>query len=456
MNHPAQGSVAPSDTEYDVIYVNGTVVLPGGIVRCDIAVKDGKIAQIGSLMLERAKERVNCNGLHVLPGVIDTQVHFREPGNEHKEDLETGTMAAAAGGVTAIFEMPNTNPLTTTPEALADKMKRAQGRAWCDYAFYFGGTMQNARNLAKWENLPGVCGVKIFMGSSTGDLLTETDESVRAVLSHGKRVVAVHSEDEAMMREAKGRILGDGPADVGLHPVWRSVEAAVSSTTRLIRIARETKRRVHVLHIATAEELPILQDHKDLVSCEVLPNHLTLAAPECYERFGTLAQQNPPIRDDRHRQALWKAVQSGLIDILGSDHAPHTLEEKSQPYPKSPSGTPGVQTLVPVMLNHVNEGRLSLERFVDMTAYGPARIHQIAGKGRIAPGYDADFTIVDMERVETITNAQQKSKSGWTPYDGMRVKGWPVMTVIRGQTVMQDGELVLKAGAPVRFRETLA
>ncbi len=458
MTSPTAPVITPSDTgiEFDTILENGTAVLPSGTMKCDIGIKDGRIAQIGSLIHERARERLNCNGLHILPGVIDTQVHFREPGATHKEDLETGTMAAAAGGVTAIFEMPNTTPLTTTPEALTDKMARAAGRSWCDYAFYFGGTAQNARHLPKWENLAGVCGVKIFMGSSTGDLLTETDDAVRAVLSHGRRVVAVHSEDEAMMREAKGRVLGDGLADVGLHPVWRSVEAAVNSTKRLIAIARETRRRVHVLHISTAEELPLLQEHKDLISCEVLPNHLTLAAPECYERFGTLAQQNPPIRDERHRQALWKAVQSGLIDILGSDHAPHTADEKAQPYPKSPSGTPGVQTLVPVMLNHVNEGRLSLERFVDMTAYGPARIHQIAGKGRIAPGYDADFTIVDMERVDTITNAQQKSRAGWTPYDGLRVKGWPVMTVIRGVTVMRDGELLEKIGAPVRFREALS
>lgn len=438
---------------YDIILEGGNVVLPGGTYVTDIGIKNGKICDIGSLTMAPAKNRQTCRGLHILPGVIDTQVHFRDPGMPQKEILESGMKAAAAGGVTAIFEMPNTNPLTTSPETLQDKMDRAAIGAWTDYAFYFGGTENNAKNLPEWENLPGVCGVKIFMGSSTGDLLTETDDAVRAVLSNGRRVVAVHSEDEAMMREAKERILGADKADVGLHHIWRSVEAAVNCTKRLIAISKETKRRVHVLHISTAEELPLLQDAKDLVSCEVLPNHLTLSAPECYERLGTLAQQNPPIRDERHRAALWKAVQNGLIDILGSDHAPHTIQEKSVSYPKSPSGTPGVQTLVPVMLNHVNEGRLSLERFVDLTAYGPARIHQIAGKGRIAPGYDADFTIVDLNRAETITNAQQLSRAGWTPYDGMHVKGWPVMTMIRGAFVMRDSQLLEKIGQPVRFKE---
>lgn len=448
--------MSQEQTVYDLILEGGTCVLPSGTTVADIGIIGDKIADIGTLTMAQAKARQTCRGLHILPGVIDTQVHFREPGAPQKECLETGMQAAAAGGVTSVFEMPNTNPLTVTPDTLQDKLDRAAGGAWTDYAFYFGGTAQNAKNLPEWENLPGVCGIKIFMGSSTGDLLTETDDAVRAVLSNGKRVVAVHSEDEAMMRAAKDEILGQGTADVSLHPVWRSVEAAVSSTKRLIRISKETNRRVHVLHISTAEELPLLQEAKGMVTCEVLPNHLTLSAPECYERLGSLAQQNPPIREERHREALWKAVQNGLIDILGSDHAPHTWEEKSASYPNSPSGTPGVQTLVPVMLNHVNQGRLSLERFVDLTAYGPARIHQILEKGRIAAGYDADFTIVDMQREETITNAQQKSRAGWTPYDGMKVKGWPVMTVIRGHTVMRDGELTEKIGRPVRFKETVA
>ncbi|MBI4031500.1 MAG: dihydroorotase [Proteobacteria bacterium] len=440
--------------EYDFIFKNGIAVLPGYTGAADIAVRGGKIAAIGDVG-GKAAETIDCAGLHILPGVIDTQVHFREPGNEHKEDLRTGTTAAAAGGVTAVFEMPNTNPLTITPEAMADKMKRAQGRSFVDYAFYMGGTADNAARLAEWENLPGVCGIKIFMGASTGALLSASDEDVGAILRHGRRVVAVHAEDEMMMNENKKTILGDSH-DVRMHPEWRSAESCLSATARVLKIARAARRRVHILHITTAQETELLAQNRDIASVEALPNHLTLSAPECYERLGTLAQQNPPIRGKEHQDALWRAVREGVVDIIGSDHAPHTQEEKRKEYPATPSGTPGVQTLVPVMLNHVNEGRLTLERFVDLVCYGPQRIHQIANKGRIARGYDADFTVIDMKASKTITNAQQKSKCGWTPLDGMKVTGWPVMTVVRGHMVMRDGDIAAApAGMPVRFRENL-
>jgi dihydroorotase len=440
---------------YDLILKNGLVMLPGGLEKTDLGIIGGKIAGFGDLSRAQAADILPCDNLHILPGFIDTQVHFREPGMEHKETLETGMMAAAAGGVTGIFEMPNTNPLTVTPEALDYKLAQAAKGGWCDYAFYFGGTAQNAHQLHEWENLEGVCGVKIFMGSSTGDLLSATDDEVRAVLSNGRRVVAVHAEDELILRENKKTILGDS-TDVKMHPVWRSPEQCLSATQRLISLARECGRRVHVLHISTADEMDVLRHHRDVASVEVLPNHLTLAAPECYERLGTYAQQNPPIREKHHQDALWKAINDGLVDILGSDHAPHTRDEKDKTYPDSPSGTPGVQTLVPVMLNHVNAGKLTLERLVDLMCEGPHRIHQIAGKGRIMLGYDADFTIVDLKAKKTITHAQQQSKCGWTPYDGMHVTGWPMMTIIRGHIVMRDDELHgAPIGRPVRFRETL-
>lgn len=442
-------------TTFDLLLKGGTVVLPSYTGEADVAVIDGKIAAIGCLSSDRAQEVVACKGLHVLPGVIDTQVHFREPGAEHKENLEHGMKAAAMGGVTGVFEMPNTNPLTTTPEAIQDKLTRAARAAWTDYAFYLGGTAENAKNLSEWENLPGVCGIKIFMGASTGDLLSASDEEILAVLSHGKRVVAVHAEDEFIMNENKKTILGESD-DVSLHPVWRSPESCLSATKRLINLARKVGRRVHILHITTAEEMAFLAQHKDIASIEVLPNHLTLCAPDCYQKLGAKAQQNPPIREKHHQDALWRAIDNGLVDIIGSDHAAHTPEEKALPYPKSPSGTPGVQTLVPVMLDHVNQGRLTLERFVDLLCYGPHRIHQIAGKGRIAAGFDADFTVVDMKARQTITNAQQLSKSGWTPYDGKTVQGWPVMTVVRGHIVMRDHQLCgTPVGQPIRFRETL-
>lgn len=439
---------------FDLILRGGTVALPQGIIAADIGVKDGRIAEIGVTAGAKAAEEMDCTGLHVLPGVIDSQVHFREPGNEHKEDLATGTMSAAAGGVTSIFEMPNTSPLTTSLEAMADKVERATGRAWCDFAFFMGGTAENAGQMATLEKAPGCCGVKIFMGSSTGNLLVAEDEPVAAVLSNGMRRVSVHSEDEAMLKDRFHMV--EGGADVKMHPEWRSVEVAMTCTKRLINLARKAGRRVHVLHITTADEMVYLADHKDLATVEVTPQHLTLSAPECYERLGTLAQMNPPVRSEEHRKGLWRGIEQGVVDVLGSDHAPHTLEEKQKPYPTSPSGMTGVQTLVPLMLDHVNKGNLTLERFVDLTSAGPQRVFNIAGKGRIAAGYDADFTIVDMKAKRRIENSWIKSKAGWTPFDGMEVSAWPVATVIRGNIVMRDDELLGNAaGVPVRFNETL-
>lgn len=440
----------------DTILKNAVAVLPQGVTKADIAVKDGQILTIGDLGNHDAKNLIDCTGLHVLQGAIDTQVHFREPGGEHKESLETGMMSAAMGGITSIFEMPNTDPLTTSPDALQDKLKRASKVAWTNYAFYLGGTAENSEYLSVWENLPGVCGVKIFMGSSSGNLLTATDDALEAVISNGKRVVAVHAEDEFMMKENFEKILGDSN-DVAMHPVWRSEEGCLRATQRLVKMARKYGRRVHVLHITTAQEMEYLAQHKDIASVEVLPNHLTFHAPDCYQRLGTRAQQNPPIREKHHQDALWRAVEDGTVDILGSDHAPHTREEKAKTYPSSPSGTPGVQTMIPIMLSHINNGKLTLERLVDLLCYGPARIHQIANKGRIARGYDADFTIVDLKRKEKISDTQQKTHCGWTAYDGIEVTGWPIMTIIGGHTVMRDDELVGQpVGQPVKFRETLS
>jgi dihydroorotase len=438
---------------FDTILKQGHCVLPWGTLQTDVGILNGRIAALGTLDPGHAATVIDCKHLHVLPGVIDTQVHFRDPGMTHKEDLGTGTLAAIAGGVTTVFEMPNTHPLTTTPQALQDKLDKAATHAWCHYAFYLGGTADNAMPLAQWENLPGVCGIKIFMGASTGNLLVTEDEHIEAILRHGRRLVAIHAEDEAIMTHNKKTILGNSD-DVTLHPAWRSEESCLNATRRLLALAEKTGRKVHLLHITTAQELDLLAQHRHIATVEVLANHLTLAAPECYQQLGTLAQQNPPIREAHHQQALWAAINSGLVDILATDHAPHTLEEKAKPYPNSPSGMPGVQTLVPIMLNHVAQGRLSLARFVDLTAHGPARVHQLVGKGRIAQGYDADFTLVDLNARHTITHAQQHSRSGWTPFDGMSVTGWPVMTMLMGQVAMEDDAIVAPhpQGQCVRFR----
>lgn len=437
---------------FDLVLKGGTVVNQDGAIERDIAVSAGRIAGIGSFAETSAGEVVDCRGLHVLPGVIDTQVHFREPGLEHKEDLESGSRAAVMGGVTAVFEMPNTNPLTTSAATLEDKVSRGRHRMHCDFAFWVGGTRDNVDDLPELERLPGAAGIKVFMGSSTGDLLVEDDEGVARILSKTRRRAAFHSEDEFRLRERAGE---RRPGDPRSHPVWRDEIAALTCTQRLVGIARSVGARIHILHLSTAEEVDFLIPHKDVASIEVTPHHLTLT-DEAYDRIGTLAQMNPPVRAQRHRDRLWWGLEQGLLDIFGSDHAPHLLEEKRKDYPASPSGMTGVQTLVPIMLDHVNAGRLSLARFVDMTSAGPQRLFGIARKGRIALGYDADFTIVDMKRRETITNGWIASKCGWTPYDGTSVQGWPVGTMVRGRLAMWQGDLAAPStGEPVLFHEAL-
>lgn len=436
---------------YDLVLRGGTVVSHAGTAQTDIGIGNGLIAEIGPIGANAAGRTIDVTGLHVLPGVIDSQVHFREPGGEHKEGLASGSKAAVLGGVTAVFEMPNTDPLTTSADALADKLARARGRMWCDHGFYVGGTAENVDDIPALERLPGSAGIKVFMGSSTGNLLVDDEAGLAAILAKITRRAAFHAEDEARLKaRANFRIDGD-PAS---HPVWRDPVAALNATQRLVRLAEAAGKRIHVLHISTAEEIEFLAGHKRLVTCEATPQHLTLSAPEAYAGHGTHAQMNPPLRDAAHMAAIWCGVKTGIIDVLGSDHAPHTLAEKARPYPASPSGIPGVQTLVPLMLTHVNAGRLSLERFVDLTAHGPQRIFGIAGKGRIAVGYDADFTVVDLKRRQTITLDWLASRAGWSPFAGREVTGWPVGTIIRGNPAMWEGELQgHPCGAPVVFSE---
>jgi dihydroorotase len=436
---------------YDLIVKNGTVYLPGGPVSADIGVIGGRIANIGALGGD-AGEVIDCTGLHVLPGVIDSQVHFREPGLEHKEDLESGSRAAVMGGVTAVFEMPNTKPNTDTADRVADKLARAHHRMWCDHAFYVGATSSNAESLKELERLPGTAGVKIFMGASTGDLLVADDGALARVLASGKRRVAIHAEDEFRMNErADLRVSGDPSS----HPVWRDDESAILATRRILRLAREAKRRIHILHITTPAELELIAQHKDIATCEVTPQHLTLAGEEAYPRLGTYAQMNPPIRSGAHRDGLWHWLAQGVPDVIGSDHAPHTIEEKSKTYPDTPSGMPGVQTLLPLLLDHMHHGRLSMQRLIDLTSAGAQRIFGLVGKGRIAAGYDADFTIVDLKKRWTVTEDWLQSRCGWSPFTGMKLTGKPIGTIIRGHRVMWEDTLADSAiGEPVRFEAT--
>jgi dihydroorotase len=438
---------------FDLVIRGGTVATPGGLGTADVAVSHGRIAAIGSFAASQAGEVFDATGLHVLPGVIDSQVHFREPGLEWKEDLESGSRSAALGGVTAVFEMPNTDPSTTTPEMMADKLNRARGRMHTDHAFYAGATHDNTDLLPVMERMAGCCGVKVYMGASTGQLLVEDDEGVERVLNAISRRAAFHSEDEYRLAERR-KLARQG--DWTSHPEVRDVEAAVSSTKRLLRLARKTGKRIHVLHVTTGEEMQLLSEAKDVATCEITPQHLTLAGPEDYQRLKGYAQMNPPVRDAAQREALWKAVNQGIPDVIGSDHAPHTKEEKARPYPASPSGMPGVQTIVPLMLTHVADGKMTLERFIELTSAGPQRVFGIANKGRIAKGYDADFTIVDLKARRTITHEWSASRCGWTPFDGVEAKAWPIATFVRGMLVMWDNALVAPGrGEPVRFVETL-
>ena len=432
---------------FDIIFKNANITDEIKSYISDIGVKDGIISEIGNLN-DDAETILNIENLELIPGVIDTQVHFREPGATHKEDLKSGTKAAILGGVTGIFEMPNTDPSTTNLEALLDKFKRAKDRSYCDYAFYVGGTEDNSKDLPDLEKVDGCCGVKVFMGLSTGSLLVSGDDDLSKIMAEINSRASFHSEDQSHLEERKKfQVQGD----TNSHEIWRNDEQCFIATKRIVQIARKYNKNIHILHVSTGQEVEFLANNKDIASVEITPQHLTLSAPDCYNELGNYAQMNPPIRDKSHQEKLWNAIGNGVADIIGSDHAPHSREEKDQVYPNSPSGMPGVQTLVPIMLNHVNNKKLSLNRFVQLTSANPARLFGIKNKGFIEVGNDADFTVIDLNKERVIENNWIVSKCGWTPYDGMKIKGWPVMTVIRGNIVMKEDELSDPIGQPMQF-----
>jgi dihydroorotase len=438
---------------YDLIVRNADIINHAGRGIADIGIKNGRFSAFGDLSGFDAERIFDASGLLAMPGVIDTQVHFREPGLEWKEDLHTGGRSAVLGGVVAVFEMPNTKPNTVTSHDVVDKLKRAQGRMDCDHAFFVGATHENIQILPELERLEGVCGTKVFMGASTGSLLIADDAGVEAVLRASQRRVTFHSEDEYRLEERRGlAIEGDWTS----HETVRDAASAIQSTIRLLGLARRCAKRIHLLHVTTRDEIELLADYRDIATVEITPQHLTLTAPGAYEELKGYAQMNPPIRDSYHQMGLWRGIDQGIADVVGSDHAPHTIEEKQKPYPASPSGMPGVQTLLPVMLTHVAHGRLSLERLVDLTSAGAQRVFQVANKGRMTVGYDADLTLVDLQARRVIRHEDMASRCGWTPFDGFEAQGWPMATIIRGHIVMRDGEVLNPAlGEPCRFMDTL-
>ena len=432
----------------DLIIKNGQCYIDGKLQYTDVAVKDGKISQIGQIS-DKAKQSINAKGQTVLPGCIDTQTHFREPGSTDTEDLHSGSRAAIVGGITSVFEMPNTNPPTSNMREFQRKLDLAKNRMYCNYAFYFGATADNANDLASLKDLEGCCGIKLFAGSSTGNLLVAKEDDIDKVFQNSSKVVAVHSEDEEILNINK-KLIKKG--DVHSHPVWRSVECAISSTRRIVKIAERYNKKAHILHITTKEEVDFLSQHKGNITFEITPQHLTLFAPDCYNKLGTYAQMNPPLRDKSHYDRLWYAVRNNLNDTIGSDHAPHLKINKDKEYPNSPSGMPGVQTLMPVMLNHVNNGKLTLNQLINFVCENPVKIFGIKNKGFIKEGYDADFTIIDMNKIIEIKNENIESKCKWSPFNKDMFKGAPVATIINGELKMKDGKIIEgPSGKPLKF-----
>ena len=432
----------------DLIIKNGKCYIDKDLKDVDIGIQNSKIVKIGKLN-EDSSQSIDATGLTVLPGCIDTQTHFREPGSTDTEDLASGSRAAIVGGITSVFEMPNTNPATTNKAEFQRKIDLAKNRMYCNHAFYFGATPTNQSELADLKGLEGCCGVKLFAGSSTGTLLVHKEEDIEKVFESTSKIVAVHSEDEDILNLRK-KLREKG--NVHSHPIWRDEECAISSTRKIVKIAKRLGKKAHILHITTKQEIDFLSQNKGDITFEITPQHLTMFAPDCYDKLGTYAQMNPPIREKSHYDRLWYAVRNDYNDTIGSDHAPHLRVNKDKEYPDTPSGMPGVQTLLPVMLNHVNDGKLSLVQLMNLVCENPAKIFGIVGKGYIKKDYDADFTIVDMNKIIEIKNEKIESKCGWSPFDGQKFKGTPVYTIINGEIKMKDGEILGKAsGKPLKF-----
>ena len=434
--------------KFSLIIKNGSCYIDGKLTKTDIGLSGNKIQKIGKIELNSSKV-YDATDKVVLPGIIDTQVHFREPGSTDAEDLESGSRAAVLGGVTSLFEMPNTNPPTSNLVEFDKKLQAAKNRMHSNYAFYFGATPDNTDQLARLKDVEGCCGVKLFAGSSTGNLLVDKEADIEKVISSSDRVVSIHSEDEDIIKLRK-KFIRKG--DVHSHPEWRNVECAMSSTRRVVKIAERYNKKIHVLHVTTKDEVDFLAMHKKNVTFETTPQHLTLYAPDCYDKLGTYAQMNPPLRTKEHYDRLWVAIKNNIVDVLGSDHAPHLKENKDKEYPNTPSGMPGVQTIFPVMLDHVNNGKLTLQQLINLMCENPCKIFGIKNKGYIKEGFDADLTIADMNKEVTIKNEMIASKCGWTPFNNHKVKGFPVGTIVNGHLVMSDGKVILESkGTPLKF-----
>lgn len=426
-----------------------TLLPTGELEILDVLVADGKILQVAPNIETdiEAASIIDAQGLTLLPGVIDPQVHFREPGLEHKEDLFTASCACAKGGVTSFLEMPNTRPLTITQAALDDKLQRAAQKCLVNYGFFIGAT---ADNLPDLRQASPACGIKIFMGSMKGDLLVDQDTALEAIFAEGERLIAVHAEDQARIRERRQQFAeADDPS---FHSQIQDNQAALLATQLALELSKKYQRRLHILHLSTAEEADLLrQDKPSWVTAEVTPQHLLLNT-SAYSKIGTLAQMNPPLRSPQDNQVLWQALLDGVIDFIATDHAPHTLAEKAQTYPNSPSGMPGVETSLPLMLTQAKQGRCTVAQVSNWMSKAPAQAYKIPNKGVIAPGYDADLVLVDLENYHPVRRQDLLTKCGWSPFEGWELTGCPVVTIVGGQIVYDHGKLNTEVrGQPLSF-----
>ena len=438
-----QGADLPS-----LIIRNARIAQPDGdIIEGDLVCEDGLISRIDRGIDTQADESIDAQGKLLLPGVIDPQVHFREPGKEYKEDLASGSRAAVRGGVTSFLEMPNTDPPTANQAALDDKLNRAAAKSVANYGFFIGATGDNLEAL---NNAGPVCGIKIFMGSSTGSLLVNDPEKLEHIFANGSRLIAVHAEDEARIRARQEQFAGR--TDPAVHSEIRDNECARLATALALKLSKQYRRRLHILHLSTAEEVEMLrQDKPSWVTAEAIPNHLLLNVDD-YARQGGMVQMNPPIRSQRDNDALWAGLHDGIIDLIATDHAPHTLAEKQQPYPKTPSGMPGVETSLPLMLTQMKSGRCSLAEIQRWMCSGPAEAYGIPNKGKLLPGWDADLTLVDIDQARPVYNEEIVSKCGWSPYAGIALYGWPQYTVVNGQVAFDNGVIREEVhGKPLSF-----
>lgn len=414
------------------------IILPNGeFMVGDVLTRDRQIVEVAPKITTTVPIiEIDAQGLTLLPGVIDPQVHFREPGLEHKEDLFTASCACAKGGVTSFLEMPNTRPLTTTQEALDDKLQRASEKSLVNYGFFIGATGENPQEILLAKPTPGI---KIFMGSMHGQLLVDQETTLEAIFAQGHRLIAVHAEDQARINQRRLEFAGiDDPA---IHSQIQDNQAALLATKLALKLSQKYQRRLHILHLSTAEEADLLRQEKpSWVTAEVTPQHLLLNT-SAYHKIGTLAQMNPPLRSPHDNQVLWQALRDGVIDFIATDHAPHTLAEKAQPYPNSPSGMPGVETSLALMLTAAMEGKCTVAQVVNWMSKAVALAYGIPNKGAIAPGYDADLVLVDLQTYRPVLREELLTKSRWSPFEGWSLTGWAVTTIVGGQIVYDKGKL---------------